>query len=219
MESRPNNDSKSRTPNEESEEPKAEGAIQLQNQKAMMVVALLSIGCLRPAFFILSKFPWFVDAHPEIVDLVLRIMKVSIDPLYDAHFRKERNMSFLEPRLRYSASGLVPPPPRKPQLTLWAPTPPCTLTHDFIFFFPHWANFIPLCSTLDHLESIIEPFMAFIGLHVSRELVFLTKFLRVGKIHLLSSVSIVLALSHDVITELSIVRCQWTRTRKNKILS
>jgi THO complex subunit 2 len=159
------------------------------NQKLGLLSALLSVGALRPAIAILSRFPWLVDAHPELADLILRIMKESLGAFYDSMFvTKERNPSFAQPRARYGAGGVTLPTARKPLLTLWAPTPPGTSTTDFIFFFPDWTQRVPLCSSFDDLVDVMEPMMGFIGLHVSRDPLFLTKFLRLGRLHLLSTV-------------------------------
>ena len=160
-------------------------------QKVMIVVALLSVGVLRPALAILAEFPWLVDVHQEIADLLLRVLKASISPLFEEKFKKdkERNPSFLQPRPRYGAGGSTMPPPRKPQLTLIAPPPPSTFAYEFVFFYPHWAKLVPLCQSMDDLMNIIEPLMKFIGLHISREPLFLTKLLRLGKIHLAATVS------------------------------
>jgi THO complex subunit 2 len=160
----------------------------IPNQKLGLLSALLSVGALRPAFAILSKFPWLVDAHRELADLMLRILKESLAGFYESIFVKERNPSFSQPRARYGNGGVSPPPARKPLLTLWAPTPPGTSTTDFIFFFPDWTQRVPLCSSYDDLSDVIEPMMGFIGLHVSRDPLFLTKFLRLGRLHLLSTV-------------------------------
>ncbi len=159
------------------------------NQKVALLVALLSVGALRPALALLTKFPWLVDAYPEIADLLIRVMKHSLATLYDQHLvTKPRNPSNIQPRARWSATGVVPAPVRKPMLTLYAPTPPGTSTADFVYFFPFWADHVPLCSTLDDLIDVIDPLMAFVGLHVSRDPVFLTKFARLGRLHITSMV-------------------------------
>lgn len=161
------------------------------NQKVGLLNALLSVGAMQPAIAIMCKFPWLVDAHPEIADLMIRVMKASLSPLYDSLMvTKERNVSFTQARARYGASGVAYPNPRKPILTLWAPTPPSTSTTDFVFFFPDWPDRVPISSSLDDLETVIEPLMRFIGLHVSRDPLFLTKFLRLGRLHLQSTVPI-----------------------------
>ncbi|KAF9468910.1 transcription factor/nuclear export subunit protein 2-domain-containing protein [Collybia nuda] len=161
------------------------------NQKVGLLAALLAVGALKPALAILSKFPWLVDARPEIADLMIRIMKLSIGSLYELSMvTKERNPSFNQPRARYTSGGVAYPATRKPILTLWAPTPPSTNTTAFIFFFPDWVERVPICSSLDDLEDVMEPLMKFIGIHVSRDPLFLTKFLRLGRAHLQSTVPI-----------------------------
>jgi THO complex subunit 2 len=159
------------------------------NQKAGLLVALLSVGALRPALALLTKFRWLVDAYPEIADLLIRVMKHSLASLYDQHLvTKPRSPSNVQPRARWGATGVIPAPVRKPMLTLYAPTPPGTSTADFVYFFPFWADRIPLCSTLDDLMDVIDPLMAFVGLHISRDPVFLTKFARLGRSHITSTV-------------------------------
>jgi THO complex subunit 2 len=161
------------------------------NQKVGLLTALLAVGALKPAIAIMSKFPWLVDAHPEIADLMLRVLRLSISPLYDSLLvNKERNPSFSQPRARYGTTGVYYPSPRKPTLTLWAPTPPSTSTQDFVFFFPQWVERVPICSSLDDLVDVIEPLVAFIGIHISRDPLFLTKFLRLGRSHLQTKVDI-----------------------------
>ena len=97
---------------------------------------------------------------------------------------KEQNPSFTHPKARYGLSRISYPPPRKPILTLWAPTPPSTYTTNFVFFFPDWVDRIPVSTSLDDLENIIEPLMRFVGLHIFQDPLFLTKFLRLGRLHL-----------------------------------
>lgn len=159
-------------------------------QKVGLLNALLAVGALRPAIAIMTKFPWVVDAYPEVADLMLRVVKYSISPLYDSTLvTKERNPSFTQPRARYGAGGVSVPPSRRAQLTLWAPTPPSTNTINFVFFFPDWVQRVPLCSSLDDMMDVIEPFVHFIGLHISRDPLFVTKFTRLGRIHLISTVN------------------------------
>lgn len=161
------------------------------NQKAALVGALLSVGALRPAFAILTKFPWFVDAHVELADLVLRILRHSIAPLYDTAFvLKERNPSFTQPRVRYAPSGTLVTPARKPQLTLVAPTPPSSATTEFVFFFPDWSEWVPLSTTPEDLVDVIEPLMSFVGLHISRDPLFISKVTRLGRSQLVATVNL-----------------------------
>lgn len=160
------------------------------NQKLGLLNALFSVGALRPAFAILSKFPWLVDSNSEIADLILRILTLSITPLFSAQFppREERS-GFSRPKARYGPSGIITVPERKPQLTLKAPTPLCTASVEFVFFFRPWADRVPMCHTFDDLSNVVEPILRFIGLHISRDTMFLTKFVRLGRQHLVSLLS------------------------------
>lgn len=163
---------------------------EMPNQKLGVLNALLALGALRPAYALMSKFPWIVDSSPDLADLVLRIMRHSIAPIYDATTgSRDALASFKIPKPRVGLTGMVPAPERKPQLTLCAPTPQCTNATDFIFFYPDWTQHIPLCRTMEDLADVIEPLMSFIGLHISRDPIFLSKFLRLGRLHLLTTVS------------------------------
>lgn len=159
------------------------------NQVVGLLDALLAIGSLRLAVAILSKYPWMVDVHPEVADLLLRILSHSISPLYDTVVvTKERPPSFAQMKPKYAGNGHFSSPTRKSNLTLWAPPPPSTINTSFTFFYPDWQDFIPVCSSLDDLVDVIEPLMRFIGLHVSREPMFITKFMRLARVHLAPTV-------------------------------
>jgi THO complex subunit 2 len=170
--------------------PKLAESRERSNQKVGTVSALLSIGALRPALFLLTKYPWMIDANPQLADLMIRILKHSISSLYESTpVSKERISGFTQPRARYGAGGLQPAPPRKPHLTYWAPTPPSTNVLDFVFFFPDWSERIPICSSMNDLVDVVEPLMRFIGVHISRDPLFITKLLRLGRHQLATTVS------------------------------
>ncbi|EKM59356.1 uncharacterized protein PHACADRAFT_191704 [Phanerochaete carnosa HHB-10118-sp] len=164
---------------------------EVSNQKIGLLHALLSLGALRPGLALLSKYPWIVDASPDIADLLLRILKHSIAPVYAAvGSGKESRPAFAVPKRRFGATGVVSAPERKPQLTLWAPTPPSTSAIDFVFFFPCWTERIPLCTTTEDVINVLEPLMRFVGLHASRDLIFLAQFSRVGRADVVATVSV-----------------------------
>lgn len=161
------------------------------SQRAGLLSALLAVGSLRPALAMISRHRWLVEAYPENADLIIRIIKHGITPLYETTvITKEKRPTFAQPRARYGSGGVVAPPPRKPLLNFWAPTPPSSSTHDFVFFFPRWVERIPVCSRFEDLMYVIEPLMNFVGPLVSRDPVFLTKFIRLARLHLQSTVSL-----------------------------
>lgn len=173
------------------EEAKQTPTFKAPNQKAGLASALLAVGALRPAIVILTRFPWLVDAHVEIADIMLKILKHSITPIYDSTFvLKERNLSFTRSRARFGPNGVIQVPTRKPQLTLIAPTPPSTASTDFVFFFPDWSERVPMSTTHNDLIDVIEPLMSFIGPHISRDPLFVSKVTRLGRSQLVATVAL-----------------------------
>jgi THO complex subunit 2 len=179
----PTPSSKPRPVAAEPKAPEKEPEKQTPNQKLDLLVALLGVGALRPALAILANFPWLKDAHPVIADLLIRVMRHALQPLYDAKCppKAERNPSWQQPRARYGPAGVQQPPSRRTMLTLTAPTPPCTSAVEFVYFFPDWTDRVPLCSTLDDLLDVVEPVMAYVGPQISRDTLFMAKFLRLGR--------------------------------------
>lgn len=170
---------------------KPELAKETPNQILGLLHALLSIGALRPAIALLSKYPWMVDAFPELADLLLRILKHSISKLYDSIWPSGSDKSsFSKAKARFANTGLVSAPERRVHITLLAPTPPSTSTTTYLFFYPNWTERVPMCSTMEDIVDVIEPLMSFVGVHVSRDVNFLSKFLRIGRTHTNSIVSV-----------------------------
>ena len=166
---------------------------EVPNQKLGILNALLALGTLRPALALISKFPWVVDAFPEVADLMLRVLKSCIAPVYETVAGMPVALaSFTAPKARFGTTGATPAPERKAQLTLWAPTPPPTNTINFVFFFPDWASRIPYCRSLEDLPDVLEPLARFVGLHISRDPIFLAQLVRLGRFQIFSTVSAML---------------------------
>lgn len=176
--------SDSKKPTASSSEPK-----RIPNQKLGILLALLSIGALRPALAILSKYRWMVDAHPEIADLLLRILRHSVNPLYQSNqVHKERSPSYTQPKARYTGSGTLQTPTRKVMLSTMAPTPTPTSAVEWMYFYPLWKDRVPLATTMEDLVDVVEPLMGFVGLQISRDPIFMTKFMRLGRSQIIKDV-------------------------------
>ncbi|TCD67697.1 THO complex subunit 2 [Steccherinum ochraceum] len=190
-----------------------------RNQKFGLVHALLSVGAIRPALAILTRHRWMVDAYPAIADLIIRVMKHSMSSLWESSQSSKASLaSFSKPRARYGTSGVVPPPERRTYLTLTAPTPPSTHTTDFIYFFPPWSDSVPMCSSYTDLIDVLEPLMKFVGLHISRDPLFINKFVRLGRLHLNQSTELDTKKPEDPLDEDSPVRTFWFKTLRLYLL-
>lgn len=167
----------------------AEPRSQVPNQKLGILYALLAVGALKPALALLTRYSWMVDAFPALADLLIRVLKHSISPLYDANLTlptKAALSSFSKPRARFGTAGVVPAPERRPQLTMTAPTPPNTHQYDYVFFFSRWSERVPLTTTPEDLVDVVEPLLKFVGLHISRDPIFMQKLLRLARVHFAS---------------------------------
>lgn len=162
------------------------------NQKARLVHALFCVGALQPGLAILSKFPWFTSAHSDIADALLRLLNLSLQPLYtplslalrSPHYTTSNSTS----RGKWSNAKVLTPTTRIPQLTLTVPVPPPTLNTSFTFFYPKWHEWVPRLRTHSDLMAVGVPLLRHVGLLVSRDVALLTRLCRVGKAHLHASI-------------------------------
>lgn len=155
------------------------------NQKLGLVRFLLSLGALRPAFTILSKFPWMVQAYPDVAGLVLRIMKLAIDPLADSVLSTSPLTRFAESngtaRVRFSGRTQTSTYRGKPTLVTNAPLPVDSATQHNVFFYPDWPAFVPRCNKLDDLVDVLQPLMQLCGVQIHRDVEFIGRMSRLGK--------------------------------------
>lgn len=183
------NSSRSRPAGADTKKPSLEKK-EVPNQKVEILAALLSLGAIRPSIAILTKFPWITAAYPQVADLFLRVLRVSLQSLYETTFHPNSALvrSNTTPRLRYGANGLVQPPPQKRVLTLLAPLPPNTASSQFVFFYPPWDALIPRCTEHSDVEDVLVPLLGFLGVQVARDFAFVTKLCRVGRLQLTAAV-------------------------------
>jgi len=169
----------------------------IPNQKLGLLTALLSVGALRPSVAILTKFPWMTAAYSELTDLYLRILRVSMQPLYETacHTNTDLVSSNTKPRARFGSNGAVQPPQRKHILTICAPTPPSTVTSEFVFFYPTWDAFIPRCTQHSDIADVLVPLLTYLSTQISRDMAFVTKLCRIGRLQLTAEVSCLRTLS------------------------
>ncbi|KAG8791241.1 THO complex subunit 2, partial [Serendipita sp. 398] len=156
------------------------------NQHRDLTIALLSLGALRPALFILTKYPWLVSRYPQIADIMLRHLDHSIGPLYRSLppivADTEATEALYGPSLRSSPEGKQ----SKIRATLTFPVPPPTSDTQYTFFYSQWTERIPTCSTTEDVENFLEPFLKIIGIHTYRFPSLFIKLCRIARFQLQS---------------------------------
>lgn len=158
---------------------------ELPNQKLALLRALLTIGDISHSFFIISQFPALVAAHPDLANLLHRLLTQSIQPAYDhiafATTHPDLVPSFTAPRTKF-----VPVNQKAPVKVVLPPTFvtarafPST-KRDFIFFFAEWKDRLPLAGDNDTVLEVLELFLPVVGLSVVKDASLFTKLCRLAQ--------------------------------------
>ena len=157
----------------------------LPNQKLGLVHALLSIGALRPALKILAKFPWIVQAHGDIADLVLKLVEVAISPVSQSLSFSSRHPQYADSNSRSKArrqplASQPSAPPIRYSLTALTPEPISTHNQHFTFFYPNWSSWVPRCTTFDDVVTIVFPFLKLLGTQIHRDVTLIARLCKIG---------------------------------------
>lgn len=151
------------------------------NQHRDLAIALLSVGALRPALFILTKNLWLISRYPQIADIMLHHLEYSIDPVYCV--QESRKAGNAIPSKATEGSG----PSVRP--TMIFPPPPATNTVQQVFFFPRWTERVPLCPSVDDFPFVVSPLLRIIGVHAYRHIPVFIKLCRIARIQYQPDVS------------------------------
>ena len=178
------------------------------NQVLGLLKALLGIGHLKCALFILGRYPWLCGAYPHVADLYSRLLDVIIEPAYSTislatQVPVASNNALATPRLRYDTKRqeLVEGPVSSLRLTSQAPEPLPTLTNRFVYFYGNWKQDLPLCTPSTLLPQFV-PLLRVLGPHLYRNPVLFQRICRLGKIAIRTAPTE----SHDRAAWLEVVR-------------
>lgn len=184
-------DEKAGTP--KGEEPTKEELLgEPTDQKIALLKSLLCIGAIPESLYILGKFPWLPDVHPDLPEYIHRILHHSISKVYDALRPMQgrdqlRNAKKAEVEKGGAEKGelrCADPPPRR---TLrWASVEKQGSHNDsqivdYRFYWEDWANNVPVCQTVDDIFLLCGSFLNFSGVKIGQDPALLTKLARIGK--------------------------------------
>lgn len=157
----------------------------LPHQKLGLLRALLSIGDLAHSLFILAQYPFLVSAYPDLADLLLRLLAESIAPAY-------ATISVAKEKSQYSHDFTAAKPKFVPATTAAskvAPVAPATMllsgsafpdpNKEFVFFFADWRERLPKAQDWEEVLEVLELFLPFVGVFVSRNFSLYTKLCRI----------------------------------------
>ncbi|KAF2854260.1 hypothetical protein T440DRAFT_514987 [Plenodomus tracheiphilus IPT5] len=153
------------------------------DQKFQLLQSLLCIGALPEALFILGRHPWLLEVYPELLDLIFRLAHHSLNKVYeDARPASSDNS---EPITK--GAGLrtsLRPSDYIPRRTLrWAKPDQRDAGDgiDYKFYWEDWMDNVPVCQEVGDVIKLCNTFLGLVGPECGKDVVLLTKIVRIGK--------------------------------------
>lgn len=159
------------------------------DQKVQLLKSLLCIGALPEALYILGRFPWLVDAFPELPEYIHRILHHSLSKVYapvrPLHEYPELKEQRKEPDPDQSGVvkgflKLTDAPPRK--VLRWAQLDKDDTNEaiDYRFYWDDWADNIPVCQSVDDVFILCSTILNYTGVKIGQDPGLLLKLARIG---------------------------------------
>lgn len=170
------------------EEPKDELPPPL-NQKIMLLKALLLIGALPEALYILGRFPWLMDVDYTLPPFLHRIgnqmlSKVAeiVRPLNgpdDSQIQRDE-LDSVVPR---SDGTLAFKPRESKKVTRWLGLDQVEKGDGLTYkhYYPHWDDNIPLCQDLEDVFLLCNTFLGYLGVKIGQDAKLLGTLIRIAK--------------------------------------
>ncbi|PWN30709.1 hypothetical protein BDZ90DRAFT_229713 [Jaminaea rosea] len=162
------------------------------NQVLGLLKALLATGQLDYSLFILALHPWLIGAFPEVADLLIRLVKEAIRPVYEpmssasqVSILAEEASNAARPRYDTRNQAVLPLSPPRLYATSLAPEPPATATSRFVFAFGDcWKKQLPICTKSADLVKTLVPLLRVLGVALHRDFELFQQICRLGRVQL-----------------------------------
>ncbi|KAK4228829.1 transcription factor/nuclear export subunit protein 2-domain-containing protein [Podospora fimiseda] len=158
------------------------------DQKVHLLKCLLTIGALPEALFIIGQHDWILQAFPDILALLHRILHHSIEVVYQ---KSRPNLKIPEcPAKRVPDQDqtgvpkgnirLTDPPPSKRPLRWPHPDKFDDSGSNYRFYWDEWADNIPVCQTVDDLFTLCDTLLNIVGVNIGLDASLMTKITAIG---------------------------------------
>jgi THO complex subunit 2 len=187
--SSPKPDKKDEEPQEQLPEP--------TNQKILLLKALLAIGALPDALFILGKFPWLAEVDSSIPTYLLRIVrkmlsKLSNDtrPMQDRTEAQDTKQQLVN-TAPASDGSLTLASRSKTRTRRWLglDEPDDGEGVEHLHYYQDWDDNIPICQTVEDVFLLCSTFLGYLGVKVGHDALVITTLLRLAKRSLTEDIS------------------------------
>ena len=160
-----------------------------ENQKIVLLRSLLLIGAIPEALFILGRFPWLIDACPELPEHVFRLLHHTLSKVYAPLRPLYDRESIRQPKPVVGEQAGLP----KGHLKTSSPSNRKTLRwakldsydsakiSDYRYYFDEWSDNVPVCQNVDDVFSLCSTFLGLVGVRIGQDAELLTKLARIGR--------------------------------------
>lgn len=190
-----NNSAKAETPTTKVEEEDPEPLPEPLDQKVQLLRSLLCIGAIPEALYLLGRFPWLVEAFPDLPEHIHRICHYALSGVYE-----KLNPLGDRDSVRESArtpavdqSGAVKGSVRlmektTPKVLRWAQLDRNDTNDgiDYRFYWDDWTDAVPVCQSVDDVFALCSTLLNFSGYKIGYDPELMSKLARIGK-HSLST--------------------------------
>ncbi|QIW98532.1 hypothetical protein AMS68_004050 [Peltaster fructicola] len=159
------------------------------NQKILLLKALLAIGALPEALYILGKFPWLVDLDPALPRFLHRIVnhmisKVAkpVHPYQAEGWTRETKPQPIDMISNADGSLRLAPRPRgRVRKHLGLDNADNGDGYEERHYYVDWEDNIPVCQTIDDFFALASSFMNVLGVRVGQDILLMVTLIRLTR--------------------------------------
>lgn len=159
------------------------------DQKVQLLKSLLCIGALPESLYMLGRFPWLVDAFPDLPEHLHRILHHCLSKIYEPlqPLRERPGLRDQQKLPDADQSGvpkgqlrLVDAPVRK--VLRWAQLDKDDTNEgmDYRFYWDDWADNVPVCQSVDDVFLLCSTLLNYTGVKIGQDPALLLKIARIG---------------------------------------
>lgn len=158
-------------------------------QKVQLLTELLTMGSIPEALYILARYPWLLRAHPELINLINRLLSHSIQKVFE---QTRIGVRLEVPSRRLPdidqtgvAKGSVRLGQTQQRRPLRWPHPDGEKDNSpYRFYWEEWSDNVPICQTVDDVFTLCDTLLNLSGVNIGRDAALLTKLAMIGAMSL-----------------------------------
>ncbi len=176
------------TPSDQTEE-KLEELPEPSEQKVQLLKSLLCIGAVPEALYMLGRFPWLLDAFPDLCEYIHRILHHCLNKVYEP-LRPLKDQEGLREQQQvpdFDSTGtvkgqvkLTDAPARKTMRWAQLDKDDTNEAIDYKFYWDDWADNISMCQSIDDVFTLCATLLNYSGVKIGQDASLLLKISRIG---------------------------------------